>query len=447
MRLQRLLCSCLFLLFNTVVFAQEQNNSVIQDLDGDGKMDSVFYREMNAQIIVKLSTRGFQSIKSPENMAQELNSGIYATKNGFEFYVHHMRAGQALQFGYEKSDKKVRLIGMSRYELGSANNDGSGASSINLLTNQLVGSWNYWDENNQQLIELPEIKARIEIPKTFLSELDGSVFDLYLSKDVALYEQHKEDFLRSESRRSVDEEKENSTYDLCWKGFLGKDIPVFLHFHPYNNIAYLKNTRLVAGNIVYLNTQSKTPIPVIGYVNTEGDYRLYEFASDGDITGLIEAKIEGERLSGVWNKPRSNISYSLHLKAVDSALATKDITAVPDSIFGAYYYQYTDKGYLGELTLKKINEAQASFYMFSVTSAPARNMADLIDNDTIPIPKPVFTYAIPGTGKCKIHVQFFKGFALVTYPPDANCVYSFGANATYEGIYFKLPMKNNTSNQ
>lgn len=84
----------------------------------------------------------------------------------------------------------MRLIGMRRTEFGPANNDGSGESSINLLTNDYIADWNYYDVKMSELIKMPSITKKMTFPKTYFDHL-GDVFEKYLEKDLTYYEAEK----------------------------------------------------------------------------------------------------------------------------------------------------------------------------------------------------------------------------------------------------------------
>lgn len=155
------------ILILAVLFSQLAFSQVVKDLDGDGKEDYVDIDE-TGMIVCKLSSQNYKPIESISGFPDELNSGVQENDSGFEYAVNFMRAGYALQFRYEPKDKQIRLIGMSRYEFGPANNDGSGESSVNLLTNNYIGEWNYWDEKNQELKKIPAIKKKMFFPKIFL---------------------------------------------------------------------------------------------------------------------------------------------------------------------------------------------------------------------------------------------------------------------------------------
>jgi hypothetical protein len=149
------------------------------------------------KIICKLSSLDFKPIYSKEIETSGDFTGVSYTKNGFEFYIDFMRAGYSAQFRYEPKDKTIRLIGMSRYEFGPANNDGSGESSVNLLTDDYIGEWNYYDLDKSRLIKMPTIITKLTFKKTFLIDFDESVLYDFGSRCSELYLAKKEKLIHS----------------------------------------------------------------------------------------------------------------------------------------------------------------------------------------------------------------------------------------------------------
>ena len=101
-----------------------------------------------------------------------------------------MRSGNYFQFRYEKSTQKMQLIGMQRYNFGPANHDGSGESSVNLLTNRYIGEWNFFDVEQSKLIKIPSIKRKMTIAKSYFDKM-GSVYSEYEEKDTQYYLEEK----------------------------------------------------------------------------------------------------------------------------------------------------------------------------------------------------------------------------------------------------------------
>ena len=173
----------LFILFPTLIFAQEKILSA--DFDGDKINDKVYLDSKMGAVVYQLSSQKFKKVSSD----QFEDSGeifFYKAKNGFRMSLNQMRASNAYQFRFEKETGKMRLIGMERDEFGPANNDGSGESSVNLLTNTYIGEWNYWDNHKTELIKIPTIKKKMVLPKAYFDNL-GNAFSIYINKDTSYY--------------------------------------------------------------------------------------------------------------------------------------------------------------------------------------------------------------------------------------------------------------------
>jgi hypothetical protein len=177
-----------------ILFSISSFSQVTKDLDGDKIMDKVYYDSASSIIVCKLSTNKFKAIKSKANLSDEEQCGVRTTKNGFEFFIDYMRAGFAHQFRYDIKSKKIQLIGMSRYEYGPASNDGSGKSSVNLLTNNYIGEWYHYDLNKDKLIKMEVIKTKMIFQKMYLENYDGGYQSIYEEKCVQMYRKMKKKY-------------------------------------------------------------------------------------------------------------------------------------------------------------------------------------------------------------------------------------------------------------
>ena len=173
-----------FVLMIFPIFLSAQEKEIKADFDGDKILDKVYVDQDNMGIAYELSSQKFKKVFSEFEDSGEIS--LDPAKNGFKVNVNHMRAGSSQQFRYEKETGKMRLIGMNRYEFGPANNDGSGESSVNLLTNEYVAEWNYFDNNKENLIKIPTIKKKMIFPKTYFGSLKNEV-QTYIDKDVEYY--------------------------------------------------------------------------------------------------------------------------------------------------------------------------------------------------------------------------------------------------------------------
>lgn len=185
----------IFILISSCNFMDAQNR-LLKDIDFDSVKDSIFLDRKESVIICRLSSEGFKVQKSlPIEYLDEISSGISETKNGFELNNNWMRSGYSAQFRFEKQAKRIRLIGMDRYEFGNAANDGSGESSVNLLTGDYIGDWNYFDHlasnENGELIKIPTIKTKMLFRKVYLQDFNDEIPYDFTSRCAELYGKHK----------------------------------------------------------------------------------------------------------------------------------------------------------------------------------------------------------------------------------------------------------------
>lgn len=178
----------LFIFCPSAAWSQDQ---LVKDLDHDTVNDTVYLDRQATQIVCRLSTQPFKKIQSKNMDMVNETAGVRPTKNGFEFYNNWMRAGYGSQFRYDVKTKKLQLIGMSRYEFGNATNDGSGESSVNLLTHDYLGNWNYFDPQKEKLVKIPTIKAKMVLGKIFLDTFSDKTYFTYAEKCAALYEKNR----------------------------------------------------------------------------------------------------------------------------------------------------------------------------------------------------------------------------------------------------------------
>ena len=116
----------IYLLFfiSNLSFSQAK---LIKDIDFDGIRDTISIDTENLKVISSLSTQNFKKVFSKEIESLDGLVSLKDSSNGFTLNVDWMRAGYSCQFRYNKFERRIQLIGMSRYEFGPANNDGSGA--------------------------------------------------------------------------------------------------------------------------------------------------------------------------------------------------------------------------------------------------------------------------------------------------------------------------------
>lgn len=212
-----------------------------------------------------------------------------------------------------------------------------------------------------------------------------------------------------------------------WEGTIDGKIPVFLHYKIDSN--------LVIGEITYLNTTERQAIPLLGTIAEGKNFRLLEFEKSGNITGIITGLPSGSTFNGIWFSPKTRKELTFSVARKDTIISPVNTDVVLKDVFGHYHYQYTNAGYQGDLEISKHPNGMAVFGISSVTSEPARNIAQ-VDDDTIALSSSCFVYKIPNTDSCEFEVKFYKGFAYVRYT-KGYCNGQFGMNATIDGIFMK----------
>ena len=193
---------CLLVCLQVSARASPSDDTLSGDLDHDRIADTLIYDRANTTIICKLSSQNFRGIKSQsiEN-TDEAMSGLRIRGDEFDFFNSWMRAGYICAFRYDKKLKKIRLIGMSREEFGNAANDGSGHSSVNLLTGSYIGEWNYYDYEKEKLISIPAIKRKMVFVPVFLEAFSDEPFSRYSGQCSEFFNQAKKKMVKISKRR------------------------------------------------------------------------------------------------------------------------------------------------------------------------------------------------------------------------------------------------------
>ncbi len=166
--------------------------SISADLDGDGKRDA--FRAVvrsggeDAQLMAQLANG-----KTLTSGALSMCCGSISAKGGVvDVHSKGMRGFAYYKFRWEAAAGDFRLIGYDTESFGNAANDGSGTSSLNLLTGSYEAAFNNYNEKQEKLIALPKVKRKIAVSKkiylrSFNETADSWLADLnakYLPKEV-----------------------------------------------------------------------------------------------------------------------------------------------------------------------------------------------------------------------------------------------------------------------
>lgn len=157
----------------------------VKELDNDQNYDTVYFDYENSIVICKLSSRNFKPIKS---QTIEHYTVINDAEGGFSLHFGSFVGRWANKFEYEPETKKIRLTEI--YRNVSAEGFLFGKSSINLLTNEYIGNWSYFDEDGHE-IKLPTIKTIMPFPKIYLEDFGENISYHYSKKCSELIDLYK----------------------------------------------------------------------------------------------------------------------------------------------------------------------------------------------------------------------------------------------------------------
>ena len=150
-----------------------------QDFDNDGVMDLFAVVTKTGQETPQLMAllKDGKTVVTGKNFALCCN-GLSAKGNTVIVQSNGMRGFSFYKFRWDEKAKDFRLIGYDTESAGNAVNDGSGVTSLNLLTGDFHAALHHYDEKKDQLIPWPVIDKKIAITRSlYLTQLDDEADD------------------------------------------------------------------------------------------------------------------------------------------------------------------------------------------------------------------------------------------------------------------------------
>jgi hypothetical protein len=211
-----------------------------------------------------------------------------------------------------------------------------------------------------------------------------------------------------------------------WEGTINNKTEMVLTLTFDNDVVY--------GKVVY--KKSGIPIMVIGYRDSQNNFRLQEYYHSNAITGIYSGLISSVGLiSGDWYGGKDNYEKALDFKIKRKEIISESVPEFKEEITGAYGYKFNgDNGAMGDL-LAGVKGDSVIFSFLCVTPGPAFNIANMMD--TSKLEKNHTKYKNKDeNGLCEFDIFFVPGGAVIQH---ANGGYQcgFGLNASVDGIYFK----------
>ncbi|RLJ79675.1 hypothetical protein [Pedobacter alluvionis] len=182
----------LFLSSFSITVTAQATRRIVKDFDFDLKKDTISINSDMRTLECSLSTQHYKKIISKTIRHLNFGNMLVATKKGFEFWNDYGRSGFINVFEYNKTDKKMQLVGMKRtdYELsGTYPGKNGGKSSVDLLTNKYSAQFNV--VRNNKIVKLPLITGMMVFPKTYLQTFSDDINFSYEEKCVAIYNSYQ----------------------------------------------------------------------------------------------------------------------------------------------------------------------------------------------------------------------------------------------------------------
>jgi hypothetical protein len=148
------------------------------DLDGDKKTDlfcaAKRKNETDARLVAVLKD-GKSVIVS--GMLSMCCGSLAVHGNVVDVHSQGMRGFSYYKFRWDAAAKDFRLIGYDTESFGNAVHDGSGTTSLNMLTGNYEANTNTWDEKKEDLIP-HKVKRKLSLSrKVYLKNFDKKVCD------------------------------------------------------------------------------------------------------------------------------------------------------------------------------------------------------------------------------------------------------------------------------
>lgn len=154
--------------------ASGTDNIVKFDFDKDGIQDLFYVMESENSTVFRASLRNGQVLlDSKSDGSIGCCSAVSIKGNVVTCATKGMRGFTYYRWRYDGTLKNFRLIGYDTESFGNAANDGSGKSSLNLLTGAYQNAFNYVDEKKDKLVAAPKAHAMVKAPIILLTNFDN----------------------------------------------------------------------------------------------------------------------------------------------------------------------------------------------------------------------------------------------------------------------------------
>ena len=157
------------------------------DFDGDGKRDVFCVIQLKGSEDGKLMA----VLKSGKTVlySHTLSMCCGSVSQGNNVITLHSRGNRYFtyyKFRWEAQAKDFRLIGYDTESFGNAVHDGSGNSSLNMLTGDYEAEFNVWDEKTKDIKSLPKVSRKLKLERRiYLRQFGENAADWLMEVDMA----------------------------------------------------------------------------------------------------------------------------------------------------------------------------------------------------------------------------------------------------------------------
>ncbi len=177
------------LFFSMSLFAFAKD-TIVKDLDGDGKFDKISINQETKTIIYLLSSLDYKKQTSLPFDELSKDAALEETKNGFKFENNIGNTVFTSFFRYNKKENNIELVALKRKIISNDYSAENGESSFDTVSKEFIGKWNRLDQTTNKVIALPTLKAKIDLENVSLNQFN----DTYLKK----FEQQSLTFYKTE---------------------------------------------------------------------------------------------------------------------------------------------------------------------------------------------------------------------------------------------------------
>ncbi|WP_413533522.1 hypothetical protein [Empedobacter brevis] len=161
--------------------------SIVRDLDGDGKFDKVSINFETKKIEFLLSDNSYKKQTSLAFNELDRHATIEETKKGFKIIN---KIGDVLftsYFKYNRQTKRIELSMIKRSIVSEDHSKENGESTFISATKEFIAKWTSLDKLSNKVIALPTLKTKIDLDVISLNNFNDTFLNEFNQQSLAFY--------------------------------------------------------------------------------------------------------------------------------------------------------------------------------------------------------------------------------------------------------------------